>query len=270
MYPTLYKVKHHSFQPISPEGPSVSGDSPTPDVDTANESTFDLGRDLPSMILQPTSLGSEMHDLPSIPSPPEHRNPSAGVISPIHTQNGFLINDEASDLDWIFQDVRGEYLDTLSLPADCMLPDPIDFGLASLNPQRPCQNAQEPAASYQLTGSPQESWLLDRSIPASQLLELPELGSPNVKLRAGSYVQLERITDCDRAKIQRSVMHFLERPIWKPLSLATFPSKEKLDHCIDLFFANFHPVRGPQTLGSNSFLNDKRSTETRLIITPGH
>lgn len=109
--------------------------------------------------------------------------------------------------------------------------------------QNPFNVAQEPASKYKESAIQQEGWLLDPPELAEQSLDVPGLGEQRVDQSVtGSYTQLRDITDDDRVRIQQTAKICLEEPIWAPISFAAFPSKEKLDHCIDLFFVNFQPV----------------------------
>ncbi|KAH8129488.1 fungal-specific transcription factor domain-containing protein [Trichoderma asperelloides] len=109
--------------------------------------------------------------------------------------------------------------------------------------QNPFNVAQEPASKYKENGLQQEAWLLDPPELAEQSLDIPGLGGHRTdQSKAASYTQLRDLTDDDRDRIQQAAKACLEDPIWAPISFTAFPSKEKLDHCIDLFFVNFQPV----------------------------
>lgn len=106
------------------------------------------------------------------------------------------------------------------------------------------RNPRFPAATRHESEPAEENRVLDGSASARRPLAIPELGSPErVQLsRTGLYYQLQRLTDFDSVRIQRSIKVALERPLWEPISMDSFPSKEILDRCIDLFFRNWNPV----------------------------
>lgn len=161
-------------------------------------------------------------------------------------------NIRESNFDWIFQDAgSAANLDSFGFPMAnfAFLDQQTDFNQQFSRVAAP-PNAQEPAAKYYKGNGAQrnkESWILDASEPTmGQSIVLPELGgrtqlgSPSL---TGSYFQLPPVDDSDRNRITQTIAALLERPLWTAVSLANFPSKGKLDHCIDVFFVNFHPVR---------------------------
>ncbi|KAK2686281.1 hypothetical protein QWA68_014847 [Fusarium oxysporum] len=145
--------------------------------------------------------------------------------------------------DWIFSLFDPySHLDTFSLPPDCEMLDMTGSTVfLPTNHQLPSPpNAQEPPVKYNARGGPQlDNWLLSTD---SQALIIPQLGGDSDKsLRPGLHLELEKVEELHRAQVQRSAQTILERPLWRAVSLANFPSKAKIDHCIDLFFVNFRP-----------------------------
>lgn len=93
--------------------------------------------------------------------------------------------------------------------------------------------------------SPDDVWPMEWHAASGQPLTLPILATVGEELDAnpGSFYNIKNITDTERARMVNSIRLPLERPPWQTVSLANFPSKEKLDHCIDLFFRHLDRVR---------------------------
>ncbi|KIW19440.1 hypothetical protein PV08_00012 [Exophiala spinifera] len=120
---------------------------------------------------------------------------------------------------------------------------PFDSANSNLFPHKVTQNAQNPAAMYHESEPAKENWLLNGTASAGCPSAIPQLSVIRVNpSQTGFYCQLERLTESDRARVQQSIRLALERPLWTPISLENFPSKETLDHCVDLFFANWNPI----------------------------
>ncbi|KAF9769931.1 hypothetical protein IL306_012570, partial [Fusarium sp. DS 682] len=161
-------------------------------------------------------------------------------------QNDFFFNVGGLNPDWIFSSFDPcSHLDTFSLPADYQMLDVTGstavFPLAS---QHSSPNAQEPPVKYNTKHGPQlDNWLLSTTeMTDTQSLIIPQLGGDSDRsLQLGSHFQVAKVEESHRAQLQRSAQMILERPLWRAVSLANFPSKAKLDHCIDLFFVNFRP-----------------------------
>lgn len=168
---------------------------------------------------------------------------STEKVDEIFPHNNSIPHWEAANIDWMLRDV-GDRVDfnTLGFSADNLPVDNTSHLLWSTY-QNPFNVAQEPASKYKESAIQQEGWLLDPPELAEQSLDVPGLGERRVdQSMTGSYTQLRDLTDVDRDRIQQTAKACLEEPIWAPISFAAFPSKEKLDHCIDLFFVNFQPV----------------------------
>lgn len=93
--------------------------------------------------------------------------------------------------------------------------------------------------------SPDDVWPMEWHASSAQHLVLPTLGSvgEDFEVSSGSFYAVANITEQARARMENSIRLPLERTPWQTVSLAHFPSKEKLDHCIDLFFRHFDRVR---------------------------
>ncbi|KAM0455074.1 hypothetical protein ACHAPV_007963 [Trichoderma viride] len=168
---------------------------------------------------------------------------STEKVDEIFPHNNSIPHWEAANIDWMLRDT-GDIVDfnTLGFSTDHILVDHTSHLLWSTY-QNPFNVAQEPASKYKESAIQQEGWLLDPPEVAEQSLDVPGLGEQRVDQSVtGSYTQLRDLTDDDRDRIQQAAKSCLEEPIWEPISFAAFPSKEKLDHCIDLFFVNFQPV----------------------------
>lgn len=178
---------------------------------------------------------------------------AAEKVNEMFSNNEVADNSEATQIDWILRDAGGAVdLNAINYSSDHMPVDHTSHLLWSTY-QNPFNVAQEPASKYKESGIQQEGWLLDPAAEfAERSLDIPELGGRRIdSSKAGSYTQLRDLTDDDRDRIQQAAKACLEEPIWAPISFTAFPSKEKLDHCIDLFFVNFQPVS--KVLNSLSF-----------------
>ncbi|EHK19348.1 uncharacterized protein TRIVIDRAFT_69340 [Trichoderma virens Gv29-8] len=169
----------------------------------------------------------------------------------------FIASYDDTHFDWVLRDV-GDRVDfnALDFSPDRMLLDHTNSPLFWSTYQNYPNNAQEPASKYKEGNAQQEAWLLDPHEPSERSLDIPSLGGQRTDLsKAGSYSQLRHLTEEDRDRIQRSAKACLEEPLWATVSFSDFPSKEKLDHCIDLFFINFQPgEREPRVARSESFM----------------
>ncbi|KEF51214.1 uncharacterized protein A1O9_12717 [Exophiala aquamarina CBS 119918] len=89
--------------------------------------------------------------------------------------------------------------------------------------------------------SPDDAWPMEWHASTEQRLVLPSLGqsSDGQLIEFGSFYSLSPITETTRATMSGSIRIPLQRIPWQAVSLANFPSKEKLDHCIDLYFRHF-------------------------------
>lgn len=204
-----------------------------------------------------TQLFSSETDIQTSTSSTPFPAPTFGPLSTekadeIFPHNNSIPHWEAANIDWILRDAGdGVDFNTLGFSSDHL---PVDHASHSLwsTYQNPFNVAQEPASKYKESAVQQEGWLLDPPELAEQSLDVPRLGGNRIdQSRTGSYTQLRDLTDDDRDRIQQAARACLEEPIWAPISFAAFPSKEKLNHCIDLFFVNFQPVR--QVLNSLRF-----------------
>ncbi|KAL9560682.1 hypothetical protein ACKAV7_015173 [Fusarium commune] len=144
--------------------------------------------------------------------------------------------------DWIFSLFDpSSHLDTFSLPTDYQMLDEPVFPLAA---QNSFPNAQEPSVKYSTRQGPHiDNWLLSTAeTNCNQSLIIPQLGGDSDRsLQHGSHFQMAKVGELQRSQLLNSTQTILERPLWKAVSLANFPSKAKLDHCIDLFFIHFRP-----------------------------
>jgi hypothetical protein len=149
-----------------------------------------------------------------------------------------------SGLDWLFDGFESGLDSSFSPFASQQQPG----GTPSLVPfwqdiqVRPL-HAQAPAATYETGQSGSESWVTDSQSAHIHTLELPELGESQLSPASqGSYFQLPNTSNSERLRIERVVKNYIQRPLWSSVSIANLPSPDKLDYCIDLFFAHFHPV----------------------------
>jgi len=146
-----------------------------------------------------------------------------------------------SDMDWLFQDTHEEnYFDDFLVNNEQHI---CKTSSLTLTDQSWPSTSQEPAAKYLSSRDRQRDWPLDGAIPTNGRLDIPKLGKNRSSLPNRPHAsRVSSITEEGRKKLQGSISSLLEKPLWTAISLANLPSKEKLDHCIDLFFANFRPV----------------------------
>lgn len=106
-------------------------------------------------------------------------------------------------------------------------------------------NAQEPAARYDSRhGLQNDFWLPDITAASrGEPLTIPLLGADNPELSDyGSFFQLKPVDDSVIQRLQGCTEFLLQGGPWTAASLANLPGKDKVDHCIDLFFLKFQPV----------------------------
>lgn len=169
--------------------------------------------------------------------------PTEGTCN-VPLADSFVPNYEDTHFDWILRDA-GDRMDfnALNFSPDRMLLDHATSPLFWSTYQSHQNTAQEPASKYKEANIQQEAWLLDSHEPFERSLDIPSLGGQRIDLsKTGSYSQLRHLTEEDRDRIRRSAKACLEEPLWAAVSFSDFPSREKIDHCIDLFFTNFRPV----------------------------
>ncbi|PNP76440.1 hypothetical protein FNYG_10226 [Fusarium nygamai] len=157
-------------------------------------------------------------------------------------EDNLFLNFGGLSPDWIFSLFDPcSHLDNFSFPADCQI---LDEPTLPPTAQNSSPNAQEPPVKYSARQGPHlDNWLLSTAgTNYTQSLIIPQLGGDSDKsLRYGSHFQMPKVVEAQRSQILNSAQTILERPLWKAVSLANFPSKAKLDHCIDLFFVHFRP-----------------------------
>ncbi|EXJ53467.1 uncharacterized protein A1O5_13243 [Cladophialophora psammophila CBS 110553] len=195
----------------------------------------------PGFTPQSLNWASDTHQLPSDPSPQHTADPFGNLGVPGVFSDDVFNSCEEHDLDWIFQNITEDdeinfNRATADRPAHECFDPALKFGETPLN-------AQQPASTYQENDANKESWLLDGATPPERPLAIPRLGGERVdQLSLGSHCQLECLTEADRKQVQQFIKLSLERPLWKSITMECFPSKEKLDHCVDLFFINWRPA----------------------------
>lgn len=211
--------------------------------------------------LTPPSLSnrSDTHGPISEPSPSLGLNAFATIDSIGLPSSTFFANEGDSSFDWIFQNMTQSCdWPALNLPSEHPFTEQLSSSPTWPYTPSVSHNAQDPPGKFRTNPGQQENWLLEDPDSGRHLLCIPEFGKEFDNLsQNGSYCQLTKIDETKREKIQQSVNSFLEKTPWMPTSLANFPSREKLDYCIDLFFANFHPVSTVHSVSVSidSFLN---------------
>ncbi|KAL6228769.1 fungal-specific transcription factor domain-containing protein [Aspergillus navahoensis] len=88
-----------------------------------------------------------------------------------------------------------------------------------------------------------DPWPLETPRPPPRHISLPPLGSDQQESSSrGRYYTLMPINDRTWHALQKCIQLPFEHNTLQSLSLDNFPSKEKLNHCIDLYFAHFQPT----------------------------
>ncbi|KAL5590251.1 hypothetical protein FOBRF1_013808 [Fusarium oxysporum] len=235
--------------------PYTQSDGFTPPADSAQGSTSFVDHHDHHEPEQDPSASSELFTTTNSLLPSAF-NPLEGGVEEDHNYSGptgleqnqsDFLHIDVPNPDWIFS-VFDPYshLDSFSIPSDCQMFDVT--GSAAVMPpdsQLPSPpNAQEPPVKYNIKPGPQQdNWLLSNTdVADNRSLIIPQLGGDSDRSTwLGLHFQLAKVDESHRAQLQRSAQMILERPLWRAVSLANFPSKAKLDHCIDLFFVNFRP-----------------------------
>lgn len=160
---------------------------------------------------------------------------------------------------WIFEDNLDDvFQSTLPSPWHDLLATDFDFSTGKDEAQPPETLEQEdweidesneeidelPQPTPQDRCNPDDVWPMEWHAASAQCLTLPNLEPLNqdLNMKTGSFYPIQSVTESMRARLLNSVRLPLERVPWQTTSLANFPSKDKLDHCIDLFFRHFDRV----------------------------
>ncbi|CZR68334.1 uncharacterized protein PAC_18233 [Phialocephala subalpina] len=96
-----------------------------------------------------------------------------------------------------------------------------------------------PVLSPRDSSEPDNPWAMEWCADAAQLESLPALGLSNDHIPP-RYFAIEGMSTSTWDNLQKTIRLAIEHGPWAAISLANFPSKEKLDCCIDLYFARFH------------------------------
>jgi hypothetical protein len=90
---------------------------------------------------------------------------------------------------------------------------------------------------------PDDPWPMEWYAASLQDSELPMLGQPvEPGINGSSFFGMEPMIEGTRLKMKEAAMLASGSALWPALNLTHFPTKEKLDHCIDLYFAHSHRV----------------------------
>jgi hypothetical protein len=176
--------------------------------------------------------------------------------------NDFQDTTLDSNLDWIFSNSLDEVFP--SVPGSPRLgqtvdnlgnnPTPIQLGREDVHQSRDMFSGHTPNEADDGLSSlpvptprdrcdPDDPWPMEWHSTPAQFLVLPSLGEPDDDYSLDpAYYPTMAVNSSIRTRLQESVRLPLERPPWQAVSLANFPSKAKLDHCIDLYFAHFDRV----------------------------
>ena len=86
------------------------------------------------------------------------------------------------------------------------------------------------------------TWPFGSADNAEPLQSIPQLGA-SIQSPESYYFHLPALTDTTFGNILQAIKIPMTYPPWPALSLEGFATSLDLDECIDLYFANFHPVR---------------------------
>jgi hypothetical protein len=90
---------------------------------------------------------------------------------------------------------------------------------------------------------PDDPWPMEWYATSLYNSELPFLGNPqDEEIDGSSFFGMIPVTDATRESLKDATRLPSRNPMWPEINLDKFPSKRKLDHCIDLYFAHFHRV----------------------------
>jgi hypothetical protein len=195
-------------------------------------------------------------------SPPSHPYPSfEEYISGGHGDNFLYPGFEDTTFDWLFT----QNTDGPTIPpgeAFAGLNSPPDHEQARQgHPTSALTLSEDPSLIYpgedrdkipselgiptpQNRCNPDDPWPMQwYAAPSDQTLTLPMLGeSDNNIPRGSSYCQIVPMTDAAVHSLQKTLQMAVERTPGSPILLGQFPSREKIDHCIDRYFAHYHRV----------------------------
>jgi hypothetical protein len=189
-------------------------------------------------------------------------------LTPNMTFTSFDHLDFNSNLDWILEatssddllwgsdnfDARGfpdgGTFQHHNMPASQRSVPPINHAceLSSGSTKATTSQSQEPLAGLlipqpQATRSYGDPWPLETPRPPQRHITLPALGSDRPQhIPTDRYYHIKPTTDETWYALQRCLRSPFDYSSLQSLSLEYFPSKEKLDHCIDLYFTHFQPT----------------------------
>jgi hypothetical protein len=92
--------------------------------------------------------------------------------------------------------------------------------------------------------NPMTPWPMEWYATSLYNSELPLLGNSRQEEIDGSsfFGMIPDVPDATRESLKFATRLPSGSPMWPELNLDKFPSKQKLDHCNDLYFAHFHRV----------------------------
>lgn len=109
--------------------------------------------------------------------------------------------------------------------------------------------------------SPEDPWPIDFHAGPAERLVLPDLGNTVTRQAQKHFPTLMRLSSKDEETLKRSVQLPSEQSLWPTLDVDTFPNKETIDHCLDLYFAHIHQVI---TLCCSSTIDNDKLTSYSL------
>ena len=153
-----------------------------------------------------------------------------------------------SSLGWIFDDLPEVVFPTLpnspklgtAAPLPMAIDSELDQATSGFN-DGSGTGALERSSSHEDGSGPEDPWPAEWHI-STQRLVLPSLGRLDETVPAAHHFVMLPITSSARLRLLDSIRIPLDRGPWQTVSLVNFPSCERLDHCVDLYFVHFNKV----------------------------
>jgi hypothetical protein len=145
------------------------------------------------------------------------------------------------NLDWLFSDTFNNV--ALAQPFATNEEQPIPSSVFDVPSSLSLSTL--PGSARRNSGGPDAPWPMAWNATPIQSFNLPPLGSQENYIKGPTYFSLTPISASTRTTLLNYLRLALENALWQNVSLDAFPSQEKLDHCVDMFFAHFDRVRHP-------------------------
>ncbi|ETN36192.1 uncharacterized protein HMPREF1541_08469 [Cyphellophora europaea CBS 101466] len=228
------------------------------------------GNDTSNVFLSPLGVQENSHTQGQLDVLPGFPDQDTGVYDQAVLYATFDDMDFNSNLDWFMDQTSVDHCfmgaDTATLPIQFVQEAPqIQFSPSGQVSTSNVAQSEFPMHAVQvgnhhrdrgddslggiISPEPQENahsvgpWPSETPAPPQHHIILPALGSEGSKpQRFPKFFALPSITDKTRNALCKCLSLPLEYNPFQSLSLDAFPSQEKLDHCVDLYFRHFHPT----------------------------